>query len=41
MVLRLLEQERREDLPGQPLKWQVALDNLLAQLLGEKDRIVD
>jgi len=41
MVLRLLEQERREDLPGHPLTWQVALENLVAQLLGEKDRIVD
>jgi hypothetical protein len=40
MVLRLLEQERREDLPGKPLKWQVAIENLLAQLLGERSRVI-
>jgi hypothetical protein len=39
-VLRLLEEERREDLPGKPLKWQVALENLLAQLLGEPSRVI-
>jgi len=32
-VRRLLEEERRQDLPGEPLKWQVALRNLVAQLL--------
>jgi hypothetical protein len=26
---------RREDLPGQPLMWQVALDNLVAELTGQ------
>jgi hypothetical protein len=41
MVLRLLEQERREDLAGHPPTWQVAIENLVAQLLGEQDRIVD
>jgi len=40
MVLRLLEEERREDLPGHPLTWQVALENLLAQLLGEPSRVI-
>lgn len=39
-VLRLLDEERREDLPGKPLKWQVALENLLAQLLGEPSRVI-
>ena len=39
-VLRLLEEERREDLPGHPLTWQVALENLLAQLLGEPSRVI-
>jgi hypothetical protein len=29
---RVLQDERREDLPGSPLKLEVALDNLLAQL---------
>jgi hypothetical protein len=28
----VLQDERREDLPGSPLKLEVALDNLLAQL---------
>lgn len=40
MVLRLLEEERREDLPGHPLTWQVALENLVAQLLGEASRVI-
>ena len=40
MLLRLLDEERREDLPGKPLKWQVALENLLAQLLGEPSRVI-
>lgn len=30
---RLLNEERREDLPGQPLKWQVALHNLMVHIL--------
>lgn len=30
---KLLKDEHREDLPGAPLKWQVALDTLLEQLL--------
>lgn len=29
----VLETHRRTDLPGEPLAWEVALDNLLAQLL--------
>lgn len=28
--------ERRKDLPGEPMKWQVALDNLLWQLRGDR-----
>ena len=28
---------RREDLPGKPLVWQVALRNLLAQLTGKPE----
>lgn len=31
-IQRVLSQERRDDLPGSPLKIDVALDNLLAQL---------
>lgn len=31
----LMTAERREDLPGNPLKWQVALHNLAAQLLAK------
>jgi hypothetical protein len=30
---QLIENERRDDLPGQPLKWKVAVDNLLINLL--------
>lgn len=30
----VLEAERREDLPGRPLKWQAALDDLVRQLTG-------
>ena len=33
---RVLDGERRSDLPGNPLKWEVALDNLLAQLRGDR-----
>jgi len=33
---RVLTHERREDLPGDPLAWEVALDNLLAQLRGDR-----
>jgi hypothetical protein len=32
-----LRQSRREDLPGQPLVWQVALRNLIAQLTGREE----
>lgn len=31
---RLVRSERRDDLAGQPLKWQAALDQLLEQLTG-------
>ena len=31
---------RREDLPGQPLVWQVALRNLVGELTGRRDLIV-
>ena len=33
---QVLTSERRQDLPGVPLKWEVALGNLLAQLRGER-----
>lgn len=33
---QVLTSERREDLPGDPLQWEVALDNLLAQLRGDR-----
>jgi hypothetical protein len=33
---QVLTTERRADLPGNPLKWEVALDNLLAQLRGDR-----
>ena len=33
---QVLATERRKDLPGDPLKWEVALDNLLAQLRGDR-----
>jgi hypothetical protein len=39
-VLQLLDHERREDLPGRPLAWQVAIENLVAQLLGEPSRLI-
>jgi len=32
-VGRILTEERRDDLPGQPLTWKVSIQNLLAQLL--------
>lgn len=32
-VERLLNETRREDIPGRPLAWKVALHNLMAQLL--------
>lgn len=37
---KVLKEERREDLPGQPLKWKVALQNLVAQLLNRDDLII-
>lgn len=37
---RLLEEERREDLPGKPLKWQVAVHNLVAQLLLREGDVI-
>jgi hypothetical protein len=33
---RVLTQERRKDLPGDPPKWKVALGNLVAQLRGDR-----
>ncbi len=33
---RVLTKERRKDLPGVPLKWEVALGNLVAQLRGDR-----
>jgi hypothetical protein len=32
----VLTTERRKDLPGEPMKWQAALDNLLWQLRGDR-----
>lgn len=34
-IRRLLTEARREDLPGKPLKWKVAIHNLVAQLLPQ------
>lgn len=33
-VHRLVSSDRRDDLPGQPLKWQAALEQLMRQMLG-------
>jgi hypothetical protein len=33
---RVLTKERRQDLPGDPLRWEVALGNLVAQLRGDE-----
>jgi len=38
---KLLLEERRSDVPGQPLKWQAALRNLVAQLLGQPGLMVN
>ncbi|MFC1608467.1 hypothetical protein ACFL47_10910 [Candidatus Latescibacterota bacterium] len=37
---KLLTEIRRDDLPGKPLNWQVALQNLVAQLLNRSDNIL-
>ncbi|MGH7451512.1 MAG: hypothetical protein ACRENG_09225 [bacterium] len=37
---KLLQDERREDLADKPLKWQVALRNLVAQLLAQPAWII-
>lgn len=39
-IERVLGDERREDIAGHPLKWQVALRNLIGQLLQRSDLIV-
>lgn len=39
-VRAVLTDERRQDLPGHPLAWAVALRNLVGQLLGDEDLIV-
>lgn len=39
-IAKVLNEERREDLPEKPLAWQVALQNLVGQLLQRKDLIV-
>ncbi len=36
----VLENEKRQDLDGEPLAWQVALNNLVAQLLEKEDMII-
>jgi hypothetical protein len=35
-VQSILAELRREDLPGEPLKWEAALDNLVFRLLGRR-----
>lgn len=40
IVRKLLVEERRHDLPGEPLKWQIALRNLVAQLLTRPEKVV-
>jgi len=40
-IEKLLQEERRQDLPDKPLAWQVALQNLVAQLSGRADLIVE
>ncbi len=40
-IAGLSTEERREDLPGQPLKWKVATQNLLAQLLMREEVLRD
>ncbi|MEE4310987.1 MAG: hypothetical protein V2J62_03895 [candidate division KSB1 bacterium] len=37
---KILQSEKRTDLPGKPLKWKVALNNLVAQLMEKKALIV-
>ncbi|MDP3774782.1 MAG: hypothetical protein Q8Q85_11010, partial [Gemmatimonadales bacterium] len=39
-VRAVLTDERRQDLPGHPLAWAVALRNLVGQLLVDEDLIV-
>jgi hypothetical protein len=39
-IKRILQDERRDDLPDKPLKWQIALQNLVAQLLNRMEFIV-
>ena len=41
MLKKLMQDERRNDLPGQPLTWQVSLQNLVAQLTGNPNLIID
>jgi hypothetical protein len=38
---KLLQDEHREDLADKPLKWQVALRNLVAQLLAQPARVIN
>jgi hypothetical protein len=40
-VRNVLLTERREGLPGQPLSWQAALQNLVAQLLGRSELLLE
>ena len=37
---QVLTLECRNDLPGNPLSWKVALNNLVAQLLNRKELII-
>jgi len=39
-IQKLLEETRREDLPGSPLNWQAALQNLVAQLTGQQSLLL-
>jgi hypothetical protein len=41
MLKKLMTEERRDDLPGNPLTWQVSLQNLVAQLTGNPRMIID
>jgi hypothetical protein len=34
LIERVIRSERRDDLPGRPLKWEAALDSLVRDLLG-------
>jgi len=37
---KVITSERRDDLPGSPAEWEVALENLRAQLRGDRTALV-